>query len=79
MHHAYHEAYDFFLSPLYDREGAILEIGTKDAQSIKMLIDLFPQTFIYGMDIGKSDAGSNFEILKGDQSSIVDLKKLNKN
>lgn len=75
-HHKYHEIYDFFLKPFYHTKGSLLEIGINTGNSLKMWLELFPNAFIYGMDINVSDNNERFNIIKGDQSSIIDLTNL---
>jgi len=75
-HHEYHEIYDFFLKSFYNKIGTILEIGIDSGKSLKMWLDLLPNAFIYGMDIDKQYSGDRFSVIKGDQSSISDLKNI---
>lgn len=72
-HHKYHEIYDFFLRTMYMEKGAILEIGIDACSSLNMWLELFPNAFIYGMDIGKEMRGTRHEVIKGDQSNANDL------
>ena len=69
-HHEYHNIYNFFLKDLYEKEGSILEIGigTKTTYSLDMWLKLFPNAFIYGIDIDYDDQGERFTIFKADQS-----------
>jgi len=76
-HHEYHGIYDFFLKSFYDKSGCILEVGIDSGKSLKMWLELFPNAFIYGMDINKQYSGERFSIIKGDQSKISDLKNVN--
>jgi len=76
-HHKYHEIYDFFLKSYYQEQGSILEIGIADNSSLKMWLELFPNAFIYGMDIGKQSNGPRHSVLKGDQSNIKHLIEVN--
>lgn len=77
-HHKYHEIYDFFLNSHYKEKGAILEIGTKEGASLNMWKELFPNAFIYGMDIGKESKGERYQIFRGDQSNLNHLDQLTK-
>lgn len=72
-HHKYHEIYDFFLHPLYNRTGSILEIGILQGKSLNMWLELFPNAYIYGMDIGQTYSGNRHTVIKGDQSKEHDL------
>jgi len=75
-HHEYHIMYDFFLQSLYNSKGSILEIGIDSGKSLKMWQELFPNAFIYGMDINKDYSGERFYVIKGDQSNIADLNRV---
>jgi len=72
-YHKYHEIYDFFLKSYYKKQGSILEIGISGENSLKMWLELFPNAFIYGIDIGKQLNGSRHNVFKCDQSNINDL------
>lgn len=72
-HHEYHQIYDFFLKSLYNKEGSILEIGIDGGKSLKMWLELFPNAYIYGMDIRLNYSGDRYNIFKGDQSKEGDL------
>jgi hypothetical protein len=72
-YHNYHEIYDIFLNLFYDKVGSILEIGISDGHSLKMWLELFPNSFIYGMDIKKNYSGPRHKVVNGDQSNIKDL------
>jgi hypothetical protein len=75
-HHEYHIMYDFFLQSLYNSKGSILEIGIDSGKSLKMWQELFPNAFIYGMDISKGYSGERFHVIKGDQSNMADLNRV---
>lgn len=75
-HHEYHTVYDFFLKSLYNNTGSILEVGIYSGKSLKMWKELFPNAFIYGMDIGRGYSGERFDVIKGDQSNITDLNRV---
>jgi hypothetical protein len=72
-HHNYHEIYNIFLKFFYDKVGSILEIGISDGHSLKMWLELFPNSFIYGMDIKKNYTGPRHKVVNRDQSNIKDL------
>ena len=38
--------------------------------------ELFPNAFIYGMDISKGYSGERFHVIKGDQSNMADLNRV---
>ena len=78
IHHKYHEIYDFFLKSYYEKQGSILEIGIAAENSLKMWLELFPNAFIYGIDIGKQLNGSRHDVFKCDQSNINDLFNVQK-
>jgi len=75
-HHRYHEIYDSFLKNMYNKNGAMIEIGIQNGYSLNMWLELFPNAMIYGMDIGVEHVGTRFKIFKGDQSNINDLEKM---
>lgn len=75
--HNYHEIYELFLKNFYSNPGAMLEIGIDQGSSLNMWLELFPNAFIYGMDIGKQYSGTRYNVIQGDQSNIVDLNKVN--
>lgn len=75
-HHEYHNIYHLFLSPFYNYQGALLEIGIQDGNSVNMWRELFPNAYIYGMDINQSSMGEKYHIVKGDQSNQSDLHDL---
>ena len=72
-HHKYSKIYDFFLKSMYEKEGSILEIGIKEGNSLQLWLDLFPNAYVYGIDIGVENEGNNFKIFKKDQSKVEDL------
>jgi len=78
-HHQYHLCYETFLKPLYEKSGAILEIGINEGASLNMWQELFPNAFIYGMDIDKTYEGVRHKIFQGDQSRVDHLERLKMN
>lgn len=78
-HHEYHLSYELFLKPFYEKSGAILEIGINEGASLNMWRELFPNAFIYGMDIDREYEGERHKIFKGDQSKPEDLEMLKTN
>ena len=78
-YHQYHFSYEYFLKPFYDRSGAILEIGVNEGASLNMWLELFPNAFIYGMDIGRTYEGVRHKVFQGDQSLVEDLERLKSN
>jgi len=77
FHHEYHVIYDFFLKQFYNYSGSMLEIGIQHSNSLKMWLELFPNAYIYGLDIDISDVGHRYSIIKGDQSNTEHLVYLN--
>ena len=71
--HRYDKIYDFFLKNMYEKEGSILEIGIAASNSLKVWLELFPNAYIYGIDIGVEKQGNKYEIFKKDQSKEGDL------
>lgn len=76
FHHAYHDIYDFFLKQFYNSSGGMLEIGICEGHSLNMWLELFPNAYIYGMDIAKDYSGERYSVIKGDQSNTEDLAYL---
>ena len=77
-HHEYHKIYDFFLQDLYNKKGSILEIGIEYMKSINMWLELFPNAFIYGIDINFKKNGDRYEVFKADQSKTNELNLIKK-
>jgi hypothetical protein len=75
-HHKYDKIYDFFLKNMYEKQGSILEIGINKCSSLKVWLELFPNAYIYGIDIKVEKQGSKFEIFKKDQSKEQDLLEI---
>lgn len=78
-HHEYHYIYDFFLKQFYNSPGSMLEIGIHHSCSLKMWLELFPNAYIYGMDIDISEVGERYSIIHGDQSNFNDLTNVKNN
>lgn len=80
--HHYDEIYDLFLKDYYNKKGAMLEIGIFEGASLNMYLELFPNAYIYGIDIGNYSDGDRYKIFKCDQSNEDQLnnvvKSLNK-
>lgn len=74
--------YDFVFKENFDLNSNlnILEIGVRKGPSIEMLLDFFPNSEIYGLDIAdcppKLESKDRFTFLKGNQGKLEDLKKL---
>jgi hypothetical protein len=75
-HHEYHITYEPVLKPFYSETGCMLEIGILEGASLSLWKDIFPNAFIYGMDIGKNYSGDRYRIMRGDQSKESDLIQL---
>lgn len=71
--HAYDRFYPHFLAT-YDGKGSILEIGYGNGESIKFWNRLYPKAFVYVLDRDVDLNGSNFKVIKCDQSRISDLQ-----
>ena len=54
----------------------MFEIGIDQSKSLNMWLELFPQSFIYGMDIKKSCSEDRYNVIKGDQSNETDLQNI---
>lgn len=76
-HHEYHNIYNFFLNQFYDSSGSMLEIGICEGNSLNVWLELFPNAYIYGMDIDKEYSGERYNVLKGDQSNSEHLLHIN--
>ena len=63
-YHNYHEIYDFFLKSLYNENGSILEIGIANSSSLKMWLELFPNAYIYGMDLYLPSKGNRYNVIQ---------------
>jgi len=78
-HHKYHEIYDFYLKNLYNKEGSVLEIGVQHGTSIQIWLELFPKSFVYGIDINKKYEGDRHKVFQCDQSKIEQLTNVKNN
>lgn len=72
-HHEYDQIYDKFISPFYNDEGIMIEIGIDRGASLKMWLDVFKKAFIYGLDINHFSEGGRYKILQIDQSKSDQL------
>lgn len=80
-HHYYYKYYPIWLEKYRNiiantnvkNTWAMIEIGIDHYRSLKLWEKYFPNTFIYGLDIGFEDQGKNFKIFKCDQSNLNDL------
>ena len=74
--HGYIEVYDPLFKKLTSPKK-ILEIGVYQGGSLRLLQSYFPNTNIYGLDLGYSEEckqdGDNFSILIGNQENRDDL------
>lgn len=76
-YHHYHRYYAPLLNPFRSIEGgAILEIGIQRGASLNFWLEYFPNSFVYGIDIGVSSAGPRFNIFKTDQSNVSELRRI---
>lgn len=74
-HHGYHR---FYANVIPRNIEKMLEIGIEHGSSLKMWLEYLPEAFVYGMDIGNEYRGDRHSVMRGDQSSIVDLQKMMK-
>jgi hypothetical protein len=78
-HHHYEESYPIYLEKFKDKKTSILEIGLEPKwgkASLNLWLDLFPNMYVYGLDIGTPDEQSErYSIFQCDQSKISDLKR----
>lgn len=79
-HHYYYKYYPLFLekyrkiiSNNKDIKYGMIEIGIDHYRSIKLWQKYFPESFIYGLDIGFVGKDKNYEIFKCDQSDLTQL------
>lgn len=75
-HHGYHRYYEDFLLKYKKKKFNFLEIGMDVGKSLFLWRDYFPKAFIYGLEIKQEYIDKNIFVIKGDQSSLKDLKKL---
>tara|TARA_X000001382_G_scaffold130383_1_gene125051 strand:- start:3425 stop:4069 length:645 start_codon:yes stop_codon:yes gene_type:complete len=67
---------------VYDRNAElnILEIGVREGPSINMLLEYFPNSTVYGMDINNCTSEpydkSRFNFIQGDQTNLDDINKI---
>ena len=76
-HHGYERFYSDFLNR-FKISNQILEIGYGEGQSIKFWKSIFPKSFLNIIDLDKSEIGNGYQVFKCDQSSLEDLKKIEK-
>lgn len=76
-----HHGYERFYADFLNRSkicNQILEIGYGEGQSIKFWKRIFPNSFLNIIDLDKSEIGNGYQVFKCDQSSLKDLKKIEK-
>lgn len=77
--HHYEQSCPIYIEKFKDKKTSILEIGLEPKNgkaSLSLWLDLFPNMYIYGLDIGTPDEQSDrYTILQCDQSKISDLKR----
>ena len=76
-----HHGYERFYSDFLNRSkicNQILEIGYGEGKSIKFWKQIFPNSFLNIIDLVKSEIGKGYQVFKCDQSSLKDLKKIEK-
>lgn len=79
-HHFYYRYYPIFLERYRNIiknnkniNWGMIEIGIDHYRSLKLWNKYFPESYIYGIDIGFQDKGKNYEIFKCDQSKSKEL------
>jgi len=80
-YHRYDLIYPIFLEPLRERSMNVLEIGLGDGKSgtgksYDLLKEYFPNSYLFIMDINHEFYGDGYEVIKGDQNNIEDLKNV---
>lgn len=79
LHHHYEESYAIYLEKFKNKKTSIIEIGLEPnygSASLSLWLELFPNMYIYGLDIKTPDEQSErYSILQCDQSKISDLKR----
>lgn len=82
-HHHYYNYYPLFLENyrkiIHDdkyNKYAMIEIGINQYRSLKLWNKYFPESYIYGLDIGFENKGDNYKIFKCDQSDLKQLKNV---
>ena len=76
-HHGYERFYYDFLNRS-KISNQILEIGYGEGKSIKFWKRIFPNSFLNIVDLDRSEIGNGFQVYQCDQSSLKDLKKIEK-
>ena len=74
--HGYDRFYPLFLDPIRFTSDAILEIGIDKKKSVKLWLEYFPNSYIYGIDKGVEFDEDRVRVFKADQSSISDLQRV---
>lgn len=75
-HHGYQRFFPQWLDPLRATATGILEIGIEQNLSVNLWLKYFEKAFIYGIDISFDYNEDRVKIIKADQSSIDDLKRV---
>lgn len=75
-HHGYQRFYPRFLNPFRVSATGILEIGIDQKKSLQLWLDYFQNAFIYGIDISFSLETDRIKIIKADQSSSHELRRV---
>jgi hypothetical protein len=75
--HKYHYFYPKYIEYYKNvKNAAMLEIGVDNKYSLNLWLEYFQDAYIYAVDIGVSDKGERYEIIKADQSNIFELENL---
>jgi hypothetical protein len=71
--------YGYFINTIANKTNAcMLEIGIEAGKSLLLWLDIFPEFYIYGIEINlptDSVSSDRYRLMRGDQSSEVDLNK----
>jgi hypothetical protein len=77
-HHGYHYFYPRHLAEFREDSFNLLEIGYDNGNSARFWENYFPHAELFFMDIGKEGEYERTKVIRGDQSSIVDLERVKK-
>lgn len=79
-HHGYYRFYPRFLEHLRPKAisggKGMIEIGIDESHSLKTWLEYFPDSFVYGIDIGVELDGPRHRIFKADQSNRSQLENI---
>lgn len=75
-HHGYNRFYEDYLNKYRKKKFNFLEIGMDYGESMKLWRDYFKNANIFGLEIQQEYKDERINVVKGDQSNIIDLKNL---